>query len=272
MSFKVRVRREIITSLFLILSCSKPSEIERINYRVFVEVDTVKFGILKKTFKVWCYAKPTNVISIVSDVEGIINKVYIIPGQWIKKGDTMAKVYKGPIYKEIPIISPSSGRVEDVFISEGSPVNVGSIIGIISGGGNEVVLYIPLNYRKAVKGGTKFLLDNKEGKILYISNIPNDSILSYVAKGRVNTYIYPGAYLCDVIKEETDKVLYVKKSAIIGDSVIFKVSGNKVKSIRVKPIFEDDNGNVAVLSDLKVGSSVVVLGGEMLSDTMEVVY
>lgn len=272
MPFKVRIRGEIILSFFLILSCSKPFEKERINYKVFVEIDTVKFGELRKTFKVWCYVKPTNVINIVSDVNGIIDKVYIFPGQWIKKGDTIAKVYRGPVYEEIPIISPSAGKVENVFINDGSPVYAGSVIGIISKGGNEVVLYIPLRYRKAVKRGTKFLLENNEGKILYVSNIPNDSILSYVAKGKVNTNIDPGAYLCEVIKDEMHRVLYIRKTALIGDSIIFKVSGNKVRSRRVKPIFEDDRGNVAVVSDLKVGDTVVVLGGEMLSDTVEVVY
>ena len=271
MSIKVRIRPEII-AIFLFFSCSGGEEIERIDYKIFVEIDTVKFGELKRTFKAWCVVRPSNVIAIVSDVEGVVKKVNFRPGENVKIGDTFAEIYRGPVYRTIPVISSSGGVVDGIFVEEGSPVKVGTVLGVISSGGREVDIYIPLRMRNKVKVGGEFFLGEKRGKISYLSNLPNDSILAFLAKGKIGVGVETGIYTCDVVLEKRYEVTFVRSSAILWDSLVYKVVGDRVKAVKVKKIFEDDNGNVAIESELKRGDTVVVLGGEMLKDGSKVAF
>ncbi len=271
MPIEVRIITKVVF-LFLLISCSRNTEGDKIDYKIFVEIDTVKFGDLKRTFKAWCIARPSKVISVVSHVEGVIKKINFKPGEYVKKGDTFAEIYRGPIYKEVPVILSSDGILDGIFVDEGSPVRVGTVLGLISRGGKEVDIYIPLRMRKNVRVGSEFFLGNKMGKINFISNVPNDSILSFLAKGKIQGDVETGIYTCDVVLERVNGVHFVRSSAILGDTLVYRVIGDRVRAVRVRRIFEDDEGNVAILSDLKRGDTVVVLGGEMLKDGSRVTF
>ena len=271
MPLKIRIRPEIAI-IFLLLSCAEGEKREKIDYKIFVEVDTVKFGELRRSFKAWCIVKPSKVVAIVSDVDGIVRKINFKPGEYIREGDTFAEIYRGPVYKSLPIISSSGGVLDGVFVEEGSPVKAGTVLGVISRGRREVEIYIPLKMRKMVKVGGEFLLNGKVGKINYISNVPADSILSFVARGNLEGAVEVGIYTCNVILEKRKDVHFVRSSAILGDTLVYKVVGDRVKAVKVKRIFEDDEGNVAIESELRRGDTVVVLGGEMLREGSRVAF
>ncbi len=272
MSIKIRNRVKVVLFI-LLLFCNKGNQVYSGKFykSVFVEVDTVKFGRLERRAKVWCIVEPSRIFYIVSDVSGIIDELDIKVGDYVKKGDTVAKVYRGPHYSLIPIISFGEGRVERLEVGEGSPVNIGSTIAVVSGGGSKVKIFVPLSLKDSIKRGSVYRIGEYVGRIIRISNIPDKEILSYIAWGTSIPSLKIGPYMCELVVSSFDSSLYIPSKAI-KDNYVFKINGHKAHKVKVKPLFKDDFGNTAIKGDLKVGDTIVVLGIEMLKDTSNVIF
>lgn len=272
MSFKIRNGFKV-AFFILLLFCNRGNNIDEKKFykSVFVEVDTVRFGRLEHRVKVWCSVEPSKVFYIVSDISGVVDELRIKVGDYVKKGDTVAMVYRGPHYSRIPIISFGEGRVERLDVEEGSPVNTGSIIAIVSGGGSNVKIFVPLSLKDSIKSGSIYRIGEYVGRIISISNIPDKEILSYIAWGTSIPSLKVGPYICELVVSSFDSSLYIPSKAI-KDDYVFKIKGYKAYKVKVKPLFEDDFGNTAIKGDLKVGDTIVVLGIEMLKDTSDVIF
>ncbi len=271
MPIKVRIRFKVALLLPFLIFCTKAGENLEIRRKIFVKVDTVKFGKLRKTSKVWCMVKPSDVFFVVSDVEGVVSHIFYRDGDFVKKGDTLARIYRGPNFTYIPVISPENGRLEKLEVEKGSPVGKGTVIAVLSKGGLKVDLFIPLKIYRSIHPYGEFLLNGSKGIITYVSRLPEENPLSYKAEGKISGYVQPGPYICEVVLESSDSVMYVPEKSI-RDSFIFVVRGGKVIKTKVKPVFSDGKGNIGIVSGVDRGDTIVVLGVEMLEDTSEVVF
>jgi len=269
MPLKVRVSGVVFLTL---LSCVGKVEGDKSDYRVFVRIDTVKVANLSRTVPVWCRVKERGSFTVVSDVVGAVESILKREGAYVRKGDTLMYVLRGPTYGKAPIISPTDGRIDLITVSVGDPVAAGTPVAFLSRGGGKILeMVVPMAYRGRVRVGMPVEYESKRGKITVISGIPVREVGGYVARAEVPSVKEGSMGICRIVYEEKGP-LKVIPSVSVYRGKVFRVMGGRVHSVPVRVVFEDDRGNVGVDGDLKRGDTVVVLGMESLRDGDRVLF
>ena len=269
MSLKVRVSG---VALLTLLSCAGKVEGDKSDYRVFVRVDTVRVSTLSKTVPVWCRVREQGGFTVASDVVGVVDRILKREGAYVRRGDTIMYVLRGPAYGRAPILSPTSGRIDLITVSVGDPVAVGTPVAFLSRGDGKVVeMVVPMAYREKVKVGLPVEYEGRRGEITVLSGVPVKELGGYVAKARIRGVQGGSMGICRIVYEERESLKVVPTVSVYGGKV-FKVRGSRVHSVPVRVVFEDDRGNAGVEGDIKVGDTIVVLGMESLREGDRVLF
>lgn len=68
-------------------------------------------------------------LAVRAEMPGIVSKVVVVPGDTVGVGDPL--VIMESMKMEIPVESPISGRIVEIFVNEGEQIDEGGVIATV---------------------------------------------------------------------------------------------------------------------------------------------
>jgi multidrug efflux pump subunit AcrA (membrane-fusion protein) len=252
---------------------------------------TVFVEVMKEKEVFDSYHYPAKIIpkvhsNVLSESQGVVDKLNFQLGQEVKKDQVIAKVrHTDPVYQYRPVElrAPVSGVISRVHVTEGSTVSLGeTLISITDPKQAKILIEISGNDLSALKVGLEGNLHLREINKNYNVKIIGMSPLVDSATGTASAEL-------EIVGDEniplgtigrvTFKTNMHKGILISHDALIYKgrdtyvhlvVEDNKIKSVPVK-LGMKRSGMIEILEGLKVGEKLVTRSSKHIKTGDDVV-
>ncbi|MGL4394470.1 MAG: efflux RND transporter periplasmic adaptor subunit [Brevinema sp.] len=260
--------------------------------RTTVLVRSAKAGTLKKYLDLYGEIKAENEVELTSPVTGKVLRFNRLEGQSVGRGQAVVSIDRfevGARYAAAPILSPVSGVVTRILLSEGADVTVGTPVAVV---GNidrlEAQIQVPENLAPEVKVGQSVYFKSRsipdrtfEGKITRRDLSLNPSTRSLTVRAMIpnrDRGLFSGIFAESyVFVEEATNVFVFPDSSLTKTkeglpAVFVNQDGRAVlKPVTVALAYRDE---IAISDGLVEGDEVIVFGREYLSEGagIQVIY
>lgn len=191
--------------------------------------------------------------SVTAELQGSIDEVMILPGQRVKRGQSLIRIKpkgQGFDFQPHQIQSPFEGMVTRIHIKAGSPVNIGDLILDIADPQQlRVVFQAAPDDLKILRVGQRVDLLGPHaptGAIEYIARAPSDQLPIYEASARLSSASTPfeiGSFVRIKVSSNERRAWLVPISALQGqrDSIyIVDEKEPKIKKVSVRILSYQD--------------------------------
>ncbi|MGL4561719.1 MAG: efflux RND transporter periplasmic adaptor subunit [Brevinema sp.] len=249
-----------------------------------VLVRSLKAGSLKKFLDLYGELKAKNEVELTSPVTGKVLRFNRLEGQEVRRNQPVVSIDRfevGARYAPAPILSPVSGVVTRILLSEGADVTVGTPVAVVGDIDElEALIQVPENFAPEVAVGQSVFFKSRaipdrifEGKIIRRDLSLNPETRSLTVRASIpnkDHSLFSGIFAESfVFIEEATNVFVVPDSAIAKTreglpAVFVNQDGRAVlKPVTIALQYRDQ---VALSGGVVEGEEVIVFGREYLSE------
>ncbi|RKX96062.1 MAG: hypothetical protein DRZ90_09375 [Spirochaetes bacterium] len=261
-------------------SGSSSSEAEKVFY---VRTAEVSVGDMDDIISLSGEVYATGRVNAVPDINGLLTKVLVSPGDSVSAGEIIAYVdpsRPGMSYAESPVKSKTSGTVTAVPAVSGNQVSVQSVIAQVGHLDRlEIEIKVPERYLAFLKPGMSAWIssraypdDEQSARVTEVSPVVDPrsrTVLVTLVPDSSTEKLRPGqAVSVNLVLETKKDALSVSSSALTErrDGVgVFVANGDKA-SWRLVTTGLNDAGSIEVIEGLNPGDKVIVAGIQELTD------
>ncbi|MGL4387867.1 MAG: efflux RND transporter periplasmic adaptor subunit [Brevinema sp.] len=254
------------------------------NLKTTVLVRSAKANSLKKFLDLYGEIKAENEVELTSPVTGKVLRFNRLEGESVRRSQPVVSIDRfevGARYAAAPVLSPVSGVVTRILVSEGADVTVGTSVAVV---GNidrlEALIQVPENLAPEVKVGQLVYFKSRsipdrifEGKIIRRDLSLNPATRSLTVRATIPNKdhdLFSGIFAESfVFVEEATNVFVFPESSVTKTkeglpAVFVNQDGRAV--LRPVTIALQYRDQIAISEGLEEGEEVIVFGREYLSE------
>ncbi len=235
------------------------------------QMDVVRPGFLrfKKKFPGEVIEDKRKSATLRARFSGVVISTYKLPGDPVRRGETVARIESDQSISNYPIVSPINGYIGRQYVSVGEAVEKGEPIYDVL---NLSSVWIrALAYPHLVRGIKKGMIveiirETSEGKrilkgeVLSVSPEADEEtrLLPFIVSVKNDGTLRPGMFVDVLVKDSIKVNLMVPKEAVHileGDTVVFRKEKDVVVPVKVS-LGRMGDERYEVISGLKVGDTV----------------